>query len=82
MVGAVPARLSEREWSQFQTKYFKRGRWCVPSWYGRWHVVRPLAGVRYPIRKLKNMIGWNEGDRILSHNMCEGRRRPVILIIY
>ena len=24
------------EWSRLQGMYFKRGRWCVPSWYGRW----------------------------------------------
>ena len=48
----VPSRLSELEWSQLQAKYFKRGRRCVPSWYGRWRclVVGPL-GVRHLFRR-------------------------------
>ena len=47
------SRLSELEWSQLQGMYFKRGRQCDPSWYGRWRymVVRPV-GVRHIFYKM------------------------------
>ena len=57
MLGTVPhtrplSWLSELEWPQLQARYFKKGRRCVPSWYGRWRymMVGPL-GVRYSIKK-------------------------------